>query len=213
MPTSLLLSISLLLLLLPPASHTLLVTIRDETDGGVAGVVVMVRDESGMTELARAVTDSAGRVQLDSLPATIVRVAVQGTRRDGIALSQAGDDALGIWFRLDLEPVTTMNLRVERDGHVIPDPALEIAPELLDPTVQAEATRIAPPPVFLRPTALLIQGTEAITPPSAFPPQAQPRPAPRASSTIGRWLLIAALGTLGLGLAVLALRRPGGHRP
>ncbi len=140
----------------PPA---LIVTLRDAQGQGLVGMVIEVRDHSGTAPLSRAATDSSGQVRFAALPMPDVRVVVTGQRPDGTRLHHTGDDMLGIALVLTLPP-TTLDLRIEPDGTVIPDPGSMImldsvdtsslpVPTLLDsmPTVG----HIAPPPPLVAP--------------------------------------------------------------
>jgi hypothetical protein len=125
--------------------HALYVTLRDTEGQGLAEVTISVRNEDGQ-ELLRATSNTKGTAEFADLPA-VVRVAVAGQARGGPQLYQLGADATGV--RLDLGQngeTTTLDLRVERDGLVLPDPATMIARQEGGPLVVA-ATPI--------PTALL----------------------------------------------------------
>lgn len=125
--------------------YELRVTLRDVGGRGLAGITIMVRDETGQ-DLARMVSDSSGAARFADLPA-IVRVAVDGQARGGPRLFQLGDDAQGIRIMLDKgDELTTLDLRVERDGLVLPDPATMLTLEEGGPVA---------PDAFLIPTALL----------------------------------------------------------
>jgi hypothetical protein len=127
---------------LPPA---LVVQLRDVAGAPVAGVAVTVHDLSGSATLARGATDRSGRASFDALPAEDVRVAVAGALPTGVPLSQPGDDVRGVAVVLGAPPVY-LDLRVETDGVVRPDPATMIAPDVGVPA-------IAPPEPSSTPTA------------------------------------------------------------
>jgi hypothetical protein len=113
--------------------HVLRVTLRDSAGQNLAGITLIVRDEQGR-ELRRQMTDAGGTVSFTSLP-SVVRIGVEGQIRRGPRLYQLGDDALGV--RLDLgeaEGAPFLDLRVERDGLVLPDPATMLALEDGGPT-------------------------------------------------------------------------------
>jgi len=124
----------------PPApvaaqAQTLLVTLHDASGRALMGITIIVRDEEGR-ELARAVSDASGTASFSGLP-TGVRVAVEGQARGGPRLYQLGDDAQGV--RLDLgqgSGSAVLNLRVERDGLVLPDPATMLSLEEGGPVVE-----------------------------------------------------------------------------
>jgi hypothetical protein len=115
-------------------AYTLHVTLHDADGRLVPGIVVFVRAEDGH-ELARQATSAEGAVAFVSLPA-VVRVAVEGQPRGGPALFQLGDDAQGV--RLDLNQAgdaPILDLRVERDGLVLPNPATMLTREEGGPVV------------------------------------------------------------------------------
>jgi hypothetical protein len=98
------------------------ITLRDVGGQGIAGISVVVRSEDGQ-ELARQVTTDKGGASFHGLPA-VVRVAVEGQPRGGPRLYQLGDDAQGVRVDLGQAPQpATLDLRVERDGLVLPNPA------------------------------------------------------------------------------------------
>jgi hypothetical protein len=126
-------------------AHNLRVTIHDPDDRALAGVTIVLRAESG-EELARQTTDAAGTASFDDLPA-IVRVRVEGQPRSGPHFYQLGADAQGIRMALVANTrVVELNLRVERDGLVLPDPATEVVREEGGPLVH-EATAFPTAPV------------------------------------------------------------------
>jgi hypothetical protein len=120
-------AVVLVLLALPgqvgAQAYSLHVTLRDVRGGALPGVVIIVRTEDGQ-ELTR-----------DALSG-VVRVAIDGQPRGGPRLYQLGDDARGV--RVDLDQAglpLTLNLRAERDGLVLPDPATMLTLEEGGPLV------------------------------------------------------------------------------
>jgi hypothetical protein len=116
-------------------AHTLRVSIHDARGQGLAGITVVVRSEAGQ-ELGRQATNAEGAASFDSLPA-VVRVVVEGQARGGPRLYQLGDDTHGV--RLDLSlgaRAGGLDLRVERDGLVLPDPATMLTLEEGGPIVE-----------------------------------------------------------------------------
>lgn len=155
----------------PTPPPTLIVTLRNAQGQGLVGMVVEVRDWSGSATLSRVATDSSGQARFASLPTPNVRVAVAGQHPDGTHLHHTGDDILGIALVLTLPP-TTLDLRVEPDGTVIPDPDSMITLDSVDtnslqmPTILAPLPTIGivptPPPLIMPPIAPLIaHGTAA----------------------------------------------------
>ena len=153
------------LLATPEAPPALLVTLRDAQDAPVAGATVLVLDRTATTTLGRTVTDATGGASFATLPAGEVRVQVSGRLADGTALRQVGADARGVLVILGA-PEVRLELRVEPDGTVIPDPGTMIVPDLgipLDLPTAALAVTAAPtlpalpipttvPPVVVEPT-------------------------------------------------------------
>jgi hypothetical protein len=138
-------------------AYSLHVSLHDADAHGLAGIVVIVRGEDG-EELARALTSAEGAATFAGLP-SVVHVAVEGQAHGGPALFQLGDDAQGV--RLDLAQAgetPSLDLRVERDGLVLPDPATMITREEGGPVV-AEASPI--------PTAALATPAPLPTAPAA----------------------------------------------
>ena len=116
--------------------NELRVSIRDADGRPVSGITVIVRSEGGQ-ELVRQATSVEGAAAFIGLPA-VVRVVVAGQPRGGPTLFQLGDDTQGV--RLDLDQAgdaPRLDLRVERDGLVLPDPATMITREEGGPVVSA----------------------------------------------------------------------------
>jgi hypothetical protein len=108
--------------------HELQVTLHDPAGQPLSSVEVLIRSEAG-EELARATTSADGAAAFAGLPA-VVRVAVRGQPRRGPALFQLGTDEQGVRIHLAHgDGATVLNLRAERDGLVLPDPATEVAPD------------------------------------------------------------------------------------
>ena len=125
------------------AAAVLVVTIRDVRNAGVAGVTVLVRDQGGQQVIGQGVTDTAGHVRIDRVTAPTVRVAVRGALPGGTPLVQPGDDAQGILVSLN-GPSVRVQLRVEDEGTVIPDPAM-VALDTVDASVgDSRPTPIVP---------------------------------------------------------------------
>jgi hypothetical protein len=164
---------------LPPAvaaaqAHTLRVTIRDTGGRGLAGIVVVVRSEEGQ-ELARQPSDAVGMASFAELPG-VVRVGVEGQARGGPPLYQLGDDALGV--RVDLgqaEEQAGLNLRVERDGLTLPDPATMLTLEEGGPVVVE--TEPVPTAALATPAPLPTAPDTATQPAviAGMPPSEEPR--------------------------------------
>jgi hypothetical protein len=197
------LALALAIALLPEVSaaqgHALTVTLRDAADQRIAGITIIVRSEEGQ-ELARQTTDADGTASFDTLP-TVVRVAVAGQPRNAPGLYQLGDDAQGVRLALDGDAApTVLNLRAERDGLVLPDPATMLSLEAGGPTVAPALPTLAiatsaPLPTRIDPSApaILVVGA----------PPVPDLPAPRWAPVAVLLIIIAAL----VGLLALRWRR------
>ena len=179
-------------------THTLRVTLHDASGRGLAGITVIVRNEERQ-ELARQATSAEGGVIFTELPA-VVRVVVEGQARGGPRLFQLGDDTAGV--RLDLGQArgeSGLDLRVERDGLVLPDPATMLTLEEGGPVVEQAAplpTAVVATPAPLPTTA----ATDTSTVSSGAPP-----PAPR-GATWAAWLSVLIIAFTA-GLMLLIQRR------
>jgi hypothetical protein len=190
MVVGLLSRVLLLVVLLHPTwqrAPDLVVTIRDQYDAGVAQVVVSARDADSGQELAQAQTDAHGRASLAGIQTADVRVVVSGQLADGTSLFLEGMDANGIALFLGLPP-TTLDLRVEPGGMVIPDPVSMIEPE--QEVIAYPTAPIAVPIVPGEDGAALSVGTDAPASVEAAPAEApiiigaaDPTEAPAASQS------------------------------
>lgn len=135
------------------------ITLRDVGGQGIAGVSVIVRSEDG-AELMRQPTGSDGTISFANLPA-VVRVGVEGQPRGGPRLYQLGDDAQGVRVDLGQAPQPlTLDLRVERDGLVLPDPATMLTLEEGGPLI----AETEPIPTAVLATPAPLPSTSATTP-------------------------------------------------
>lgn len=179
----------------------LIVTLRDEQGQGVVANITVLAP-AGTPVLARATTDAQGRAVIETLPISEVRVLVEGRLPNGVRLVQRGDDAKGIRLWLDAES-TQLDLRVNPDGTIEPDPATMIEPE--GSAIEPTSTPAAMPTV-----AAVPQPTRR---PAPTPRPAMPTPAaavqagepPAAALPLGGIALAVLLG--GAIVAVLAARR------
>lgn len=142
------------------------VTLRDINDAGIPNAIIIIRDAQGQHEQARGQTDAQGNVSFSEPLATPLRIAVEGRLPHRIRLYQDGFDASGVLIH---ELPVTLDLRVEPDGKVIPDPV----------TMLSQDTSTADEPVAALPTAPIAPRLTAQvrmpTPQVAQPPQS---PAP-----------------------------------
>jgi len=176
-------------------THALRVTLRNVSHRGLADVTIVLRGEDGQ-ELARQRTDATGAASFDDLPA-VVRVAVEGQPRSGPPLYQLGDDAQGVRVQLAAgDASVVLDLRVERDGLVLPDPATEVVREEGGPLVME-------PPSF--PTALVATPQTAMTA-ATLPsqPVVDSTPPPNVAQQ-NRWVPWATVLVIALALGLLRL--------
>jgi hypothetical protein len=197
----------------------LFVTVRDVSGAGVPEIRVLVRDSGGSYVIARGVTDAAGVAEIGDVRLSEIRVAVEGSLPDGTPLRQTGQDAAGVALFLGFG-AATLDVRVEPDGLVIPDPATMITldpgfelPALDGTVVIVETAPIAPTVVLTRPevpadtTGELSTHGPAETPGIAHDHPATPHVA---ASPLAFVLLIGALIALGLlGVAYLRVQQRG----
>jgi hypothetical protein len=126
-------------LLVPPhlsfaQGHTLTVTLRDGVGQPVPAITVLVRSPEGVV-LARQQTDARGQARFTLLPATVL-VQISGQPRSGPPLYQIGNDVDGVLLTLDPGGApTALDLRVEPDGMVLPDPLTMIDLQEGGPTI------------------------------------------------------------------------------
>jgi hypothetical protein len=147
----------------------LVVSVLDENNNAVSATIT-VRDTAGERDFARTTTDAQGLATVAVLPINEVRVVVEGFLRDGTRLFQRGDDAAGIYVLLEAGS-TRLDLRVDPDGAVIPDPATMVAQEGFAADVaalptaplsaQAAASPTSTPPAVRQPSALAQQSVSA----------------------------------------------------
>ena len=198
--------LALTLLLFQPTPLTVIV--RDADGMGVAGAAVTVVQTDG-TVLATGQTDARGVAVLTGTFSALIQVQVTGYLADGTVLQQIGGDAAGIPLMLDAAP-TVLDLRVEADGTVLPDPSTMVVQErptgpLLPTVVSPDAPRSgsiagAPTPVAA-PTA---QAVSIIGQDDALPTTA-----PTSEVTGYGWFALALFALLagGVVLAWQAYRR------
>lgn len=155
---------------LPVATQpaALVVTLHDQDQQGIAGVIVTMQEPGGGDTLT-ATTNAMGLAVFATSSAPEVRVQLAGALPDGTALVLPGAEQDGISVILG-EPPTVLNLRVEPDGTVLPDPGPMIVPdnsgivvataELQDPPIMPIAPPVAgyesPIPALVPPTPLVL---------------------------------------------------------
>lgn len=149
------------------SSPALVVTLRDVTERGIAGVTVEIRDTSGTHALLRATTDAQGRARFATLPDLAFRILPLGRAPGGALLTLPGPDAKrGIPALGGTAGTVHIDLLVEDSGTVRIDPfrmlPLEPADLMLPaPTLTALAIPTAP-----QPTAVHAHAAERSTAPT-----------------------------------------------
>ncbi len=108
------------------ATTTLTVQVRDTADRPLAEIAVRVVGASSREPLGQATTNANGLAIFDAIPASEVRVVLEGTLPSGTALTLIGQDATGIYANLSTSS-WLMDLRVDEDGSVFPDLGLNSA--------------------------------------------------------------------------------------
>jgi uncharacterized membrane protein YdcZ (DUF606 family) len=110
-----------------PTTPDLIVTVRDVRGAPLAGLTMQIRTGVDTPILAQAVSNAQGQVVFTTISVSQVRVRVLGTLASGAKLYQIGADAPGVAVFLG-PPPTTLDLRVDADGMVLPDPVTMIDP-------------------------------------------------------------------------------------
>ncbi len=122
----------------PPTIPDLIVTVRDANDRLLAGLTVQIRAGADTPVLSEARTNVQGQAVFATISVSQVRVRVTGTLASGVPLYQPGADAPGVAVFLGPSP-TTLDLRVDSDGIVLPDPMTMIDPVPYGPTIASPA--------------------------------------------------------------------------
>jgi hypothetical protein len=130
----------------------LIMTVRDVKGTPLAGLTVQLRASAETPVLAQAITDAQGQVTFANISVSQVRVAVIGTLANGTRLYQPGADAQGAMLLLG-PPPTRLDLRVDADGMVLPDPATMIDPVANGPAVVTPAGGPSPGSPIVFPTS------------------------------------------------------------
>lgn len=193
----------LMLLVLLPATtlaqpRSLRVTVRDVAGQGIPDVAITVRAEDGQ-ELGRGRTDAHGTATFEGLDG-VVRVLVNGQPRGEPTLYQLGDDAQGVRFDMtQAKDIATLDLRVDHDGLVLPDPATMISLEQGGP--DAEPGFVLPTAALATPAPLPVANPADTTGVVSVAP---PREAPRQDSWVPLVTLLIVIVACGV---MLAFRR------
>lgn len=108
-------------------AQQVVVTLRDATDRGLDQAVVTMKTLEGDV-LATGSSDRDGIVRLSvANPTKVIHLTVRGVSAMGKTLRLAASERDGITVRLQA-PTTAIDLRVEDNGTVLPDPATMAEP-------------------------------------------------------------------------------------
>ena len=145
----------------------------------------------------RQPTGSDGTISFGNLP-TVVRVAVDGQPRGGPRLYQLGNDAQGVRVDLGQAPQpATLDLRVERDGLVLPDPGTMLTLEEGGPLI----AETEPIPTAALATPAPLPSTASTAPQVVVGVGAPPSEAPRRAG----WVPLVTLLVIALAAGVMLL--------
>ena len=208
-----------------PTAADLIVTVRDVQGAPLPGVTVQIRAGADTPILAQAVSTAQGQAVFANITVSQLRVRVIGTLASGAQLYQPGADAPGVTVFLG-PPPTTLDLRVDSDGMVLPDPVTMIDPVPYGPTIATPAPSTGSDGRMVSPTSATYAArlaptvaAFATTPPVTSTLPSSPAPmAPRveagahsvvSASATHRWCVVGIGGALVLvvgGLLVLTSR-------
>ena len=121
-----------------PIAADLIVTVRNMPGAPISGLTVQIHAGADTPILAQVVTDAQGQAVFATISVSQVRVRVVGTLASGAHLYQIGADAPGVAVFLG-PPPTTLDLRVDSDGMVLPNPVTMIDPVPYGPTIATPA--------------------------------------------------------------------------
>jgi hypothetical protein len=208
-----------------PTAADLIVTMRDVRGAPLPGVTVQIRAGADTPILAQALSTTQGQAMFANITVSQVRVRVTGVLASGPRLYQPGADAPGVAVFLG-PPPTTLDLRVDHDGMVLPDPVTMIDPiphgppiatpapdpdgngRIVFPTSATYAARLAPTVAAFTTTPPMTSTLPNSLAPMAPPGEAGAYSAAPASPT-HRWWVVGIGGALVLvvgGLLVLTSR-------
>jgi hypothetical protein len=211
-----------------PTTPDLVVTVRDGGGAPLAGLTVQIRAGADTPILAQAISNAQGQAVFATISVSQVRVRVIGTLASGAPLYQPGADAPGIALFLG-PPPTTLDLRVDSDGMVLPDPITMIDPvshgpviaspapgpdgngRIVFPPSATEAARLAPTAAAFATTLPVTSTAPASPAPMAPPLEAGAYSAAPASST-HRWWIVGIGGALVLVVGGLLVLTSHGRR-
>jgi len=205
-----------------PTTADLMVTVRDVRGAPLAGLTVQIRSGADTPVLSEARTDAQGQAVFATISVSQVRVRVIGTLASGAPLYQPGADAPGIVLFLG-PPPTTLDLRVDTDGLVLPDPVTMIDPlphgstiaspvpgpdgngRIVFPTSAIYAARVAPTVAAAATTSPMTSTLPTSPAPMTPPPEASVESPAPASAHLLDWIvgIVAALALVGCGLLLI----------
>jgi hypothetical protein len=213
-----------------PTAADLIVTVRDVRGDPLAGITVQIHAGADTPILAQAVSNAQGQAVFANISVSQVRVRVLGTLASGVQLYQIGADAPGVAVFLG-PPPTTLDLRVDSDGMVLPDPMTMIDPvpygpaivtpapspdpdgRIVFPTSATYAARLAPTVAAFATMPPMTSTLPSSPAPVAPPVEAGAQSAAPASPTL-RWWVVGIGGAVALGVGgLLRIRSLGRRRP
>lgn len=207
-----------------PTAADLIVTVRDVHGVPIPDLTVQIRAGADTPVLSDARTNAQGQAVFATISVSQVRVRVIGTLASGAPLYQPGADAPGVALFLG-PPPTKLDLRVDSDGMVLPDPVTMIEPiphgpviatsapspdpdgRMVFPTSATYAAPIAPTVAASATTSPMTSTAPASPAPMAPPVEAgAENPAP-ASAHLLNWIvgIVAALALVVCGLLLIRL--------
>jgi len=187
-----------------PTTPDLIVTVRDVRGAPLAGLTVQIRAGADTPALAQVHTDAQGQAMFATITVSQVRVRLIGTLASGVQLYQIGADAQGIAVFLG-PPPTALDLRVDSDGMVLPDPITMIDPiphgpsiatpapgpdrdgRIVFPTSATYAAPVSPTVAASASTSSMTSTTPTSPLPVAPPPEASAESAAPASAHLLDW--------------------------
>ena len=213
-----------------PTAADLIVTIRDVRGAPLTGVTVQIRAGADTPILAQALSTAQGQAIFANITVSQVRVRVLGTLASGAELYQIGADAHGVAVFLG-PPPTTLDLRVDSDGMVLPDPITMIDPvpygpaiatpvpgpdrdgRILFPTSATHAARLAPTVAAFITTPPVISTLPSSPAPMAPSVEAGAENSAPASAHLLNWGVGIAGAVVVVAAGLLLIRSLGRRRP
>jgi hypothetical protein len=145
-----------------PTTADLVVTVRNVQGAPLPGLTVQIHAGADTPVLSETRTDAQGQALFATISVSQVRVRVLGTLASGAHLYQLGADAPGVAVFLG-PPPTTLDLRVDSDGMVLPDPVTMIDPIPYGPPIATPAPGPDPDGRIVFPTSATYRAPVAPT--------------------------------------------------